>query len=57
MIHHIIIVEDERENYELAFNYKILEDIGPELIVNHEHHPCYEMCFQRSKEVSDPTHT
>ena len=48
MILHNIIVEDERDTYELAFDYDVVEGTVLELIVNHDHHPCYETYFQRS---------
>jgi len=54
VILHNMIVEDERDNYELAFDYDVVEGTAPEPIVNHDHHPCYETYFQRSKEIRDP---
>jgi len=54
VILHNMIVEDERDNYELAFDYDVVEGTTLEPIVNHDHHPCYETCFQRSKEIRDP---
>ena len=54
VILHNIIVEDEQDNYELAFDYDVVEGTVPEPIVNHNHHPCYETHFQRSKEIRDP---
>jgi len=54
VILHNMIVEDKRDNYELAFNYDVVEGTAPEPIVNHDHHPCYETYFQRSKEIRDP---
>ena len=54
MILHNMIVEDERDNYELAFDYDVVKGTAPEPIVNHDHHPCYETYFQRSKEIRDP---
>jgi len=49
-----MIVEDEQDNYELAFDYDVVEGTIPELIVDHDHHPCYETYCQRSKEIRDP---
>ena len=49
-----MIIEDEQDNYELAFDYDVVEGIAPEPIVNHDHHSCYETYFQRSKEIRDP---
>jgi len=54
MILHNMIVEDEWDNYELAFDYDVVEGTAPEPIVNHDHHPCYKAYFQRSKEIRDP---
>jgi len=42
-----MIVEDERDNYELVFDYDAVEGTSPEPIVNHGHNPCYEEYFQR----------
>jgi len=57
VIFHNMIVEDEdedeRDNYELAFDYDVVDGIAPEPIVNHDHHPFYETHFQRSKEICD----
>jgi len=54
LILHNMIVEDERDNYELAFDYDVIEGTASEPIVNHDHHPCYETYFQKSKEIRDP---
>jgi len=54
MILYNMIVEDERDSYELAFDYDVVEGTVQEPIVNHDHHPCYETYFQRSKEICDP---
>ena len=43
VILHNMIVEDERDNYKLAFDYDIIEGTVPEPIVNHDHQPYYEM--------------
>ena len=51
VILHNMIVEDERDNYELAFDYDVVDGTVPEPLVNHNHHPCYETYFQRSCEV------
>ena len=54
---HNLIAEDERDNYELAFDYDVVEVSVPEPIVNHDHHPYYETYFQRSCQVrSSNTH-
>ena len=57
VILHNMIVEDERDNYELAFDYDVVEGTVPKPIVNHDHHPHYETYFQRSKEIRDPAPT
>jgi len=49
-----MIVKDERDNYELAFNKNAVEGTAPDLIVNHDHDPCYMTYFQRSKVVRNP---
>ena len=49
-----MIVEDGRDNYELAFDYDVVEGTAPEPIVNHEHHPCYEEYFRRTTVICDP---
>jgi len=48
---HNMIVEDEQNNYKLAFDYDIVERIIPDRIVNHDHHPYYETYFQRLCQV------
>ena len=48
---HNMIVEDERDNYELAFDYDVVDGSIPEPIVNQDHHQCYETYFQRSYKV------
>ena len=44
-----MIVEDERDNYEFAFDCDVVEGTAPKSIVNHEYHLWYETYFQRSK--------
>ena len=51
-----MIVKDERDNYELAFNYDVVEGTVPQSTVNHDDHPCYETYFQRSCEIRN-SHT
>ena len=46
-----MVVEDERDNYVLAFDYDVVEGTVPQPTVNHDYHPCYETYFQRSCEV------
>jgi len=43
VILHNMIVEDEQDNYGLAFDYDVVEGTVLQSIVNHDHHPCYEM--------------
>ena len=45
VILHNMIVEDKWANYEHAFDYDIVESTVLELIINNEHHPCYETYF------------
>jgi len=51
VILHNMIVEEKRDNYELAFDYDVVDGTMPEPIVNHAHHPCYDTYFQRSCQV------
>ena len=51
VILHNMIVEEERDNYELAFDYDVVDGTMPEPIVNHAHHPCYDTYLQRSCQV------
>jgi len=46
VILHNMIVGDEQGNYEFAFDYDVVEGTTSESIVNHDHHPCYEIYFQ-----------
>jgi len=46
-----MIVDDEWDNYELAFDYDIVEGTATEPIVNYDDHPCYETYFQWSCQV------
>jgi len=39
-----MIVEDERDSYELAFDYYAVEGTALEPIANHDYHPSYETC-------------
>ena len=54
VILHKMIVEDERDNYELAFGYDVSEESAPPSTVSHERHPCYETYFQRTAVIRDP---
>jgi len=54
VILHNMIVEDEHDNYELTFDYDVLEGSAPPPTVSHERHPCYETYFQRTGVICDP---
>jgi hypothetical protein len=54
VILHNMIVEDERDNYELAFDYDVAEGSAPPPTVSHDRHPCYETYFQRTAVIRDP---
>ena len=54
VILHNIIVEDEHDNYELAFDYDVLDGSAPPSTVSHERYPCYETYFQRTAVIRDP---
>jgi len=54
VILHNMIVEDERDNYELAFDYNVVEESAPPPTVTHERHSCYETYFQRTAVIRDP---
>ena len=42
-----MIVEDERDSYDLAFKYEDVEDSIPEPIVRQDLHPCYGAYLRR----------
>ena len=46
VILHNMIVEDGRDNGELAFDYDVVEGTVSKSIVDHDHHACYETYFQ-----------
>jgi len=53
-----MIIEDERDNYELTFDYDIVEESAPPSTISHERHPYYETYFQRTTTICDlQTHT
>jgi len=56
VILHNLIVEEDLDNYELALNYNIVEDNVLELIVSHDHHPCYAMSFNNHAKFSTLKH-
>jgi len=41
VILHNMIIEDERDLYDLTFDYDHVDDSILELIVRRDHHPCY----------------
>ena len=49
VILHNMIVENEQDNCEFAFDYDIVDVTTSEPIDHLEHHPCYGASFQRSK--------
>ena len=46
VILHNMIVEDERDNYELAFDYDVSEGTAPPPTVSHECHPVTRRTFK-----------
>ena len=54
MILHNMIIENERDNYKLAFDCDVVEGTVPEPILKHDHYPCHETYFRISKEICDP---
>jgi len=56
VIVHNMIVKDEGDNFELVFYYDVVEGIALEPIINHDHHPCYKIYFQRSNKIRNLTH-
>jgi len=44
---HKMIVEDERDLYDLTFEYEDAEDNTPQPNVRRDHHPCYAVYFRR----------
>jgi len=49
-----MIVEDERDSYDLAFEYEDSEDSIPEPVVRRDHHPCYAAYLRTVVEIRDP---
>ena len=54
IILHNMIVEDERDLYDLTLDYEHVEDSTLEPSIRLDHHPCYTTYFQRSAQVRDP---
>jgi len=51
IIPHNMIFKDERDSYDLAFDYDYVEDSTPEPNVGREHHPCYAAYLRRVVQV------
>jgi len=54
VILHNMIIEDECDNYKLAFDYDVEQESAPLLTVSHERYPCYKTYFQRTTVICDP---
>jgi len=50
---HNMIVEDERDSFDLAFDYDDVEDNNPQANVQRDHHPCYAAYLRRVAEIHD----
>ena len=49
-----MIVEDERDSYDLAFDYNDVEDNTPQPNVQQGHHLCYAGYLRRVAQIHDP---
>jgi len=49
-----MIVEDEQDSYDLAFDYDHVEDSIPELNALRDHHPCYATYLRRVVQIRVP---
>ena len=49
-----MIVKDEHDNCELAFDDDIVEGTTPKPNVSYEHNPCHETYIQRTAVIRDP---
>ena len=54
VILHNMIVEDERDSYDLAFDYDDVDGNTSQSNVQHDHHPCYTAYLRRLAEIHDP---
>jgi len=54
IILHNLIVEDERDSYDLAIDYGHVEDSITEPNVRRDHHPCYAVYLHRVVQIRDP---
>ena len=53
IILHNMIVEDERDSYDLAFEYEDVEGSIQEPIVRRDHHPCYVAYYHKVVQIHD----
>ena len=51
IILHNMIVEDERDSYDLAFEHEDAEGSIPEAVVQRDHHPCYAAYLRRVAQI------
>jgi len=49
-----MIVEDERDSYDLTFDYDDVDDNTPQPNVHPGHHPCYAAYLRTVAEIHDP---
>ena len=49
-----MIVEDERDSYDLAFEYEDVEGSIPQPVVQRDHHPCCAAYLCRVAQIRDP---
>ena len=54
VILHNMIVEDERDSYDLAFDYDDVDDNTPQPNVQQGHHSCYAAYLRRLAEIHGP---
>lgn len=57
VICHNMIVEDERDSFDLAFDYGDVEDNTLQPNVQQTHHPCYAAYLRRVAEMHNPALT
>ena len=53
VILHNMLVEDERDSCDLAFDYDDVEDNTPQPNVQRDHYPCYAAYLRRVVEIHD----
>ena len=54
IILHNMIVENERDSYDIAFDYDDVEGNSPQPNVQQGYHPCYAAYLRRVAQVHDP---